>query len=95
MYVGIFVIFVIICFFFFAVLKRHPANINLTANTGFPFTLNCPIFSIPPANVTWFYGNVSLSKIFNENRRVEINVTTLNRIGSVILLFLIEDNNNI
>uniref|UniRef100_A0A1I8PTL1 Uncharacterized protein n=1 Tax=Stomoxys calcitrans TaxID=35570 RepID=A0A1I8PTL1_STOCA len=51
----------------YPVLKRRPANINLTAFTGLTYTLNCPVYSVPPANVTWFYGNVSLSKISNDN----------------------------
>lgn len=54
----------------FPVLKRRPANINLTAFIGLTYTLNCPVYSVPPANVTWFYGNVSLSEISNDNRRV-------------------------
>ncbi|XP_065372017.1 uncharacterized protein plum [Calliphora vicina] len=57
----------------YPVLKRRPGNINLTAWCGFSFTLNCPIFSIPPANVTWFYGNVSLSKNFNDNSFLLLN----------------------
>ncbi|XP_037825660.1 uncharacterized protein LOC119613700 [Lucilia sericata] len=57
----------------YAVLKRRPANVSLTAQSGLSFTLNCPIFSIPPANVTWYYGNVSLSKNFNENSFLFLN----------------------
>uniref|UniRef100_A0A1A9W811 Ig-like domain-containing protein n=1 Tax=Glossina brevipalpis TaxID=37001 RepID=A0A1A9W811_9MUSC len=60
----------------YPVLRKLRANVNYTTALGNPLTLNCPIQSIPPANVSWYYGNVSLSKIFNDNRRVKIKTAT-------------------
>ncbi|XP_054728374.1 uncharacterized protein LOC129237572 [Anastrepha obliqua] len=52
----------------YPVLKRVIAPATITAATGQPLTLDCPVISVPPANISWFYGNVSLSKQFEDNR---------------------------
>uniref|UniRef100_W8BCB8 Cell adhesion molecule-related/down-regulated by oncogenes n=2 Tax=Ceratitis capitata TaxID=7213 RepID=W8BCB8_CERCA len=52
----------------YPVLKRVTAPANITAAAGLPLSLDCPVVSVPPANVSWFYGNVSLSKQFKDNR---------------------------
>ncbi|XP_067618309.1 protogenin isoform X2 [Eurosta solidaginis] len=52
----------------YPVLKRVIAPANITAAAGQPVIFDCPVVSVPPANISWFYGNVSLSKQFQDNR---------------------------
>ncbi|XP_036217626.2 protogenin [Bactrocera oleae] len=53
----------------YPVLKRVTVtSTNITAKAGQPLVLDCPVVSVPPANISWFYGKVPLSKQFKDNR---------------------------
>lgn len=49
--------------------QQQTANISAVENK--PLVLSCPFFSIPPAKISWYFGNDSLA---NDNRRVKIGV---------------------
>ncbi|XP_037950025.1 uncharacterized protein LOC119681036 [Teleopsis dalmanni] len=48
---------------------RRVLNIstNITALYGLPLTLNCPVVSVPPANISWYIGNTTLSKNYKDD----------------------------
>lgn len=39
---------------------RSNVATNVTAEIGSPLVLNCPIYSAPAANITWFFNDTPI-----------------------------------
>lgn len=49
-------------YYLFCVAEFTRSNVatNVTAEIGSPLVLNCPIYSAPAANVTWFFNDTPI-----------------------------------